>query len=204
MSRIPSVTLEVPAVPTAAEFYAAAFGVGPQLRLRQGAAPSTGFRGFTLSAVVAQRSAVDELFAAALAAGATALKPAKRQFWGGYSGVLRAPDGTIWKVATDARTDDGRAAHAISGIVLLLGVADIVKSKDYYVQRGFAVAKSYGRKYVEFESDGDAVKLGLYRRGGLAKDAGVPADGSGAHRLAIGNDVADFVDLDGFAWELDG
>jgi catechol 2,3-dioxygenase-like lactoylglutathione lyase family enzyme len=48
MASIESVTLEV-ADPTAAHrFYTAAFGFGPQVRLRASEAPTTGFRGFTL------------------------------------------------------------------------------------------------------------------------------------------------------------
>ena len=53
MVAIESVTLEVPD-PTAAEaFYKAAFGLGDTVRVRAGEDPTTGFRGFTLSLVVA-------------------------------------------------------------------------------------------------------------------------------------------------------
>jgi hypothetical protein len=34
-----------------------------------------------------------------------------------------------------------------------------------------------------------------------AKDAGVPPEGSGSHRLVIGGDVGSFTDQDGFEWE---
>jgi hypothetical protein len=34
-----------------------------------------------------------------------------------------------------------------------------------------------------------------------AKDVGVPADGTGSHRLTIGGDAGAFTDPDGFAWE---
>ncbi|MEV0269394.1 hypothetical protein AB0H43_11490 [Hamadaea sp. NPDC050747] len=34
-----------------------------------------------------------------------------------------------------------------------------------------------------------------------AKDAGLPADGSGSHRLAVGSAAGPFTDLDGFTWE---
>jgi len=96
MSSIESVILEV-ADPTAADhFYTAAFGLGPQLRLRASEAPTTGFRGFTLSLTVSQPATVSGLIGAALDAGATSLKPAAKSFWG-YGGVVRAPDGTIWK-----------------------------------------------------------------------------------------------------------
>ncbi|WP_272475367.1 hypothetical protein [Baekduia alba] len=200
MSAIASVTLEVPD-PTAADaFYAAAFGLGARVGLRGSVAPTTGFRGFTLSLVVSQPSTVDLLVGAALDGGATALKPPKKGFWG-YGGVVRAPDGTIWKVATSSKKDSGPATREIDAIVLLLGVADVKASKRFYADRGLAVAKSFGSKYVEFEAPASSVKLALYGRGALAKDAGVPPDGSGARRIAIVGDAEPFTDPDGFAWE---
>jgi hypothetical protein len=201
MESIRSVTLEVADLAAAEQFYAAAFGDLAQLRLRAGEAPTSGFRGFTLSLLVAQPASVDGLFETALAAGAEQLKPAKKQLWGGYSGVLRAPDGTIWKVATDARKDTGPASRAVDEVALILGVADMAAAKRLYVERGLAVARSFGSRYAEFEAPGGSIKLGLYKRKGLAKDAGVPADGSGSHRLVIGPDSGSFTDPDGFTWE---
>ena len=201
MNSIDSVTLEVADLAAAEEFYASAFGPDPRLRLRVGEAPTSGFRGFTLSLLVAQPASVDDLFGTAVAAGAEQLKPAKKQLWGGYSGVLRAPDGTIWKVATEAKKDTGPASRAIDGIALVLGVADIGAAKELYVERGLTVAKSFGGKYAEFEAPGQSIKLALYKRRGLAKDAGVPAEGSGSHRLVIGCDAGAFRDPDGFTWQ---
>jgi predicted lactoylglutathione lyase len=200
MVSIESVTLDVPD-PTAADaFYVAAFGLGTQVRLRASEPPTTGFRGFTLSLVVSQPATVSGLIGAALDAGATPLKPAAKSLWG-YGGVVRAPDGTIWKVATSAKKDTGPATRQIDEIVLLLGVADMTASKRFYVDRGLAVARTFGRNYVEFATPSNAVKLALYRRRALAKDAGVPPDGTGSHRLAIGSDAGPFTDPDGFAWE---
>jgi catechol 2,3-dioxygenase-like lactoylglutathione lyase family enzyme len=200
---IASVTLEAPDPATAAAFYATAFGLNGHVDVRTAEAPATGFRGFTLSLVVSQPSTVDALIGAALDAGATALKPVRKSFWG-YGGVVQAPDGAIWKVATSTKKDKGPATREIDDIVLLLGVADVKASKRFYVDRGLSVAKSFGGKYVEFEAPASHVKLALYRRDALAKDAGVTADGHGSHRLAIvadGDAPAPFVDLDGFAWE---
>ncbi len=45
------------------------------------------------------RDNVDAAFAAALAAGATALKTPEAVFWGGYSGYYTDPDGHVWEVA---------------------------------------------------------------------------------------------------------
>jgi uncharacterized glyoxalase superfamily protein PhnB len=201
MASLESVTLEV-ADPIAAEaFYAAAFGLGTQVRLRASDASTTGFRGFTLSLLVSQPTTVNNLIAAALDAGGASLKPAGKQFWGGYSGVVRAPDGTIWKVATDAKKDTGAAPGGIDGLALLLGVADMTASKRFYTDHGLAVAKSFGSKYVEFAGAPGEVKLALYKRRALAKDAGVSAEGTGSHRLTICSDAGPFTDPDGFAWQ---
>ncbi|MFE2090443.1 glyoxalase [Streptomyces sp. NPDC059460] len=200
MTFIESITLEV-ADPTAADrFYATAFGLGTQLRLRASEAPTTGFRGFTLSLTVSQPSTVNSLVDAAIDAGATPLKPASKSLWG-YGGVVQAPDGTIWKVATSAKKDTGPATRESDEMVLLLGVADVTASKRFYVDRGLAVARSFGSKYVEFAAGSGPVKLALYKRRALAKDAGVPADGTGSHRLVLGGDAGAFTDPDGFAWE---
>ena len=85
--------------------------------------------------------------------------------------------------------------------MLLLGVADVKASKRFYVDRGLAVAKSFGSKYIEFDTPSTHVKLALYGRRALAKDAGVSPDGTGSHRIVIGSDAGPFTDPDGFAWE---
>ncbi|MDQ6805644.1 MAG: glyoxalase [Actinomycetota bacterium] len=203
MTSIESITLEVPDPTAANRFYTAAFGLDNQPALRASEAPTTGFRGFTLSLLVSQPATVGGLIGAALDAGATPLKPAKKGFWG-YGGVIQAPDGTIWKVATSSKKDTGPATRQIDEIVLLLGVADVVASKRFYVDRGLAVARSFARKYVEFATPSAPVKLALYGRRALAKDAGVPPDGTGSHRIVIGSDAGSFTDSDGFAWQPAG
>ncbi|GJF32121.1 glyoxalase [Kitasatospora sp. NE20-6] len=200
MASIESVTLDV-ADPTAAQhFYTSAFGLDTQIRVRASEAPTTGFRGFTLALTVSRPADVDSLVDSAVEAGATPLKPATKSLWG-YGGVVQAPDGAIWKVATSAKKDTGPATRKIDEIVLLLGVADIAASKRFYVEQGLALAKSFGRMYVEFAAGPGPVKLALYRRRALAKDLGVSPDGTGSHRLAIGGTAGPFTDLDGFAWE---
>jgi hypothetical protein len=114
---------------------------------------------------------------------------------------VQAPDGTIWKVATSAKKDTGPATRQVDQIVLLLGAEDVAASKRFYVEHGLAVAKSFGRKYVEFAAPSSPIKLGLYGRRALAKDAGVAPDGTGSHRLVIGSEAGSFTDPDGFAWE---
>ncbi|MEV0095380.1 glyoxalase [Streptomyces sp. NPDC050738] len=200
MTSIASLTLDVADPKAAGRFYADAFGLDTQLDLRASEAPTSGFRAFTLSLTVSQPATVNAFVDAALAAGATSLKPVKKSLWG-FGGVVQAPDGTIWKVATSAKKDTGPDTRKIDDIVLLLGVADMAESKKFYVDRGFAVAKSFGRKYVEFATPSSPVKLGLYGRSALAKDAGVDPDGSGSHRIAIVSSAGPFTDPDGFAWE---
>ncbi|WP_210583606.1 glyoxalase [Streptomyces sp. GESEQ-35] len=200
MASIETVTLEV-ADPTAADrFYTNAFGLDTQIQLSASEAPTTGFRGFTLSLTVPQPATVNSLIDSALDAGATPLKPATKSLWG-YGGVVQAPDGTIWKVATSAKKDTGPVSRQIDQIVLLLGVADVAASKRFYVDQGLTVGKSFGRMYVEFEAGSSPVKLALYRRRALAKDAGVTPDGTGSHRITIGGDTGPFTDPDGFAWQ---
>jgi predicted lactoylglutathione lyase len=199
MASIEFVTLEV-ADPTAANrFYTTVFGLDTLVRLQALEAPTTGFRGFTMSLGVSQPAGVNALIGAALDAGATPLKPAAKSLWG-YGGVVQAPDGTIWTVASSAKKDTGPATRQIDEIVLQLGVADVAASKRFYVDRGLAVAKSYGRRYVEFDTPSSPVKLTLYERRALAKVAGVAPDGTGSHRLMIGSDAGPFTDPDGFVW----
>jgi hypothetical protein len=198
MTGIESITLDVPN-PAAAEAFYGAFGVGDRVRVRASEEPTSGFRGYTLSLVVSQPSNVDAWLDAAIGAGATVLKPAKKNLWG-YGGVVQAPDGAIWKSATSSKKDTGPGTQEFDDLVLLLGVADVKATKQFYLDRGLAVGKSFGSKYVEFDTPGSSIKLALYGRRALAKDAGVSPDGTGSHRIAISTDAEPFTDPDGFAW----
>jgi predicted lactoylglutathione lyase len=199
MIGIESVILQSPEPAAAAEFYAG-FGLGDRLQTSAGDAPSTGYRGFTLSLVVAQPNIVDALIDVAIGSGASTLKPTQKSFWG-YGGVVQAPDGAIWKVATSAKKNSGPATREIDDFVLLLGVTDVKATKQFYLGRGLSVAKGFGSKYVEFESAGSPVKLALYSRRAAAKDAGVSADGTGSHRIVVVGGSEPFTDPDGFAWQ---
>jgi uncharacterized glyoxalase superfamily protein PhnB len=198
MAKIEFVTVEVPDPAAAGRFHADAFGLGDHVRVRAAEEPTNGFRGFTLSLVVAQPADVDALMGNAVDAGATVLKPAKKSLWG-YGGSLQAPDGTIWTIAASSKKNTGPVTGEIDDFVLQLGVVDPAASERFYVDRGFEVAKSYGRRYVEFDTG--PVKLTLNKRGALAKAAGVSEAGTGSHRLVIGSDAGAFTDPDGFAWE---
>ncbi|MFF4031365.1 glyoxalase [Streptomyces sviceus] len=195
-----SVTLEV-ADPEAARRFYSAFGVDRYIDLRASEAHSTGFRGFTLGLTVSGPATVDGFFGAAVEAGATVLKPAAKSLWG-YGGVVQAPDGTIWKIATSAKKDTGPATREIDEVVLLIGVEDVKAARQFYADRGLTVAKSFGGKYAEFAPGRSSlVKLALYKRRALAKDLGVPADGIGSHRVVLHSTADAFTDPDGFAWE---
>lgn len=199
MASVEFVTLEVADTAAAERFYASALNTDKYLRLEASDAATSGFRGFTMSLIVSQPGNADAVIDAFLKAGATSLKPAKKSLWG-YGGVVQAPDGTVWTVASQSKKDSGPVSREIDETVLQLGVEDVAASKQFYVDHGFEVAKSYGRKYVEFATSPSPVKLSLYKRRGLAKVAGVDAEGSGSHRIKIGSDAGPFTDPDGFVW----
>ena len=192
VNPIEYVTIEADDPAAADVFYDKAFGLGGTVAVRASHAPTSGFRGFALSLVVSQPSTVDS--------GATTLKPVKKSFWG-YGGTVQAPDGTIWKIATSSKKDTGPATRQVDSVVLLLGVENVKASKQFYVDRGLTVAKSFGSKYVEFDTAGSPVKLALYSRRAAAKDAGVEAAGTGSHRIVVSGRSESFTDPDGFVWE---
>jgi uncharacterized glyoxalase superfamily protein PhnB len=66
----------------------------------------TGFSGLVLNYVVRSEARVDEVMAEATKAGATILKPAEKQPWGGYGGSFADPDGYIWKIGYSAQGTD--------------------------------------------------------------------------------------------------
>lgn len=197
MTNIDHIILDVPDTTAAKAFYADAFGLDGQIEFRQSDEPSEGFRGFTISLIVGQPSTADSLYASALKAGATEIKPIAKSFWG-YGGVLQAPDGTLWKVVSESKKDTGPATRDIDDIVLLLGVDDVKTTKQFYADKGLPVGKSFGGRYVEFDTS--PIKLALITRKANAKDAGVPVDGSGSHRIAVASDAGAFTDPDGFIW----
>jgi uncharacterized protein len=75
---------------------------------RPGVALGTG--AVALAQNFATEAEVDAAYAAALAAGGTALKAPEKVFWGGYSGYWADPDGHVWEVAMNPfwpLADDG-------------------------------------------------------------------------------------------------
>jgi predicted lactoylglutathione lyase len=197
MATIDYLTVEV-AEPTAAEEFYTALGVRDRVGVRAADGTPNEPSSFALSLVVSQPADVDSLLGTALEAGAVSLKPAKRSLWG-YGGVVQAPDGTTWTVASSTKKNTGPATGRIDELVLQLGASDVAASKQFYVDRGFTVAKSYGRKYVELDTG--PVKLTLNNPRALAKVTGITADGTTSHRLRIGSGAGPFTDPDGFTWE---
>ena len=66
----------------------------------------SGFSGLVLTYVVRSEARVDEIMAQAGEAGATILKPAATQEWGGYGGSFADPDGYIWSIGYSAQGKD--------------------------------------------------------------------------------------------------
>ncbi|MCF7982614.1 MAG: VOC family protein [Pseudomonadales bacterium] len=59
----------------------------------------SGFSGIAIAHNVDSESAVDEVLAQAVSAGAKLVKAGQKVFWGGYSGYFADPDGYLWEVA---------------------------------------------------------------------------------------------------------
>lgn len=197
MTNIELITVEASDVPAANRFYRAV-GLADRVRVELAAPAGTGFRGFTLSLVVAQPADVEAIMDAAARAGADTVKPAAKSLWG-YGGTLRAPDGTIVTIASSSKKDTGPASANIEQVVLQLGVHDVAASRRFYEDHGFVVSKSYGRRYVEFETG--RVTLTLNPRRALAKVVGVSLDDPASHGISILTDAAPFSDPDGFVWD---
>jgi uncharacterized protein len=60
-----------------------------------------GFGGVALAHNVRSREEVDEIVAAAEAAGATITKAPEETFYGGYAAYFTDPDGHVWEVANN-------------------------------------------------------------------------------------------------------
>ncbi|WP_400994794.1 glyoxalase [Agromyces sp. GXQ0307] len=198
LTRIDSITLGAADPDAAARFHREAFDLDDRVRTAGTDAATDGFRGFTISLVAPQPGNVTALFDAAVAAGADILKPLAKSLWG-FGGVVQAPDGAIWNLATSTKKDSAPVSRSFDHLVLLLGAEDVAAGKRLYVERGLAVGKSFG-SYVDFEIPGSPIGLGLYKRRALAKSAGVSPEGTGSHRIRIAGDGGSFTDPDGFEW----
>jgi uncharacterized protein len=62
----------------------------------------SGFSGVVFQHVVRSEDRVDEILDEARQAGATILRPAAKEEWGGYGGTFADPDGYVWNVGYSA------------------------------------------------------------------------------------------------------
>lgn len=72
--------------------------------------PPAGFDGIVLAQNVRSTGEVDQIVAAASAAGANVTRPPAETFYGGYAGVFTDPDGHAWEIAYNpgfALAEDG-------------------------------------------------------------------------------------------------
>ena len=67
--------------------------------LEASAATGDGFGGVALAHNVRHHDEVDEVLAAAAAAGAVVTRAPADTFYGGYAGCFTAPDGHVWEIA---------------------------------------------------------------------------------------------------------
>ncbi|CAM5576669.1 VOC family protein [Streptomyces violaceorubidus] len=203
MNSIDSVTLEVADTEAAARFYADAFGLdGSRVRVRASASPTSGFRGFTLSLVVAQPGNVDALFTAAVDAGAAVLKPAAKSLVGLRRG--RPGAGRHGLADRDLGEEGHRPGHprrrrdrAPPGRRGRQGHQAVLRGAGRLTPWARATAGSTSSS----ATGPGAVKLSLYKRRALAKVAGVSAEGTGSHRLVVSGGTRPFDDPDGFTWQ---
>ena len=100
------------------------------------------------------------------------LKPVAKSMWG-HGGVVQAPDGTIWKLATSAKKDTAPVSRKVDEMVLLIGADDVSASKKFYVAHGLTVGKSFG-SYADFKmgSSPDRVRPVQARRAGQGRRGG--------------------------------
>ena len=198
MTTITRLLIETEDPEAAERFYGEALGLGERLRARGTDAPSSGFRGATVSLVVPDPVVADAFMDAGTSAGATVVKPATRSLFG-YGGTLRAPDGALVTIASSAKKPTDARPGTIDELVVQLGVASVAGSREFYVSQGTEVAQSFGGKYASFATG--PITLALLKRPALAKAAGVDAAGTGSARLVLLGDLGELTDPDGFRWE---
>ncbi len=63
------------------------------------AIPAPAYRGASVAWNANSEAEADQIFAHAIACGATSIKIPEKVFWGGYSGYFADPDNHLWEVA---------------------------------------------------------------------------------------------------------
>jgi len=223
-----SFTVHCDSVADAADFYTNAFaasidphsdvtevdlhGVG-RLQLVEGATSQGSFPKFIVTYIVPQPTDVRTVMDMAARCGAQIVKPAKKALFSSFSGVLRSPDGVIWKIAAESGKDTAPAASEPrpTETTLILGVADPKASKSFYTSLGMQTDRDYGSKYIDFQPVSGSARFCLMQTAVLAKDVGLADDSVGTppitlnHRLTTSDEIgaqAPIADPDGFRWTL--
>ncbi len=167
-------------------------------------AGSSGFRGFTLSYIVEQAADVDDMLERLVSAGGAVAKRPRFAFWG-YSAHVTDPSGHLWKIASPKRRPllggkpNGNGARKLpeaQELALTIGVADMKRAKQFYKDGlGNPTKKDYS-KFVSFDGDEGTPDLAMYTWDALAKDADVPADGSGFRGYSMSHIVDSAEDVE--------
>ncbi|WP_422647160.1 VOC family protein [Actinoalloteichus caeruleus] len=216
------ITLGVPRVAEATDFYASAYPLATtggkpstslhlagsgridlrgveELAAEVDANPaSSGFRGLVLSAIVNQPSEVEALLDNATSRGATVVRPPRKRLFGEFAAAYRAPDGAVWKLAAVNKRNTAPAVAPASLVetAVYLGVGSPKASATFYAALGMRVDRDYGDKFVDFTVTAGAFRLGLLPRGALAGDVGVDGRGDGFSATVLTHTAASRVELD--------
>jgi uncharacterized protein len=78
--------------------------------------------------------------------------------------------------------------------IITLGVADLVRSREFYERLGWRRSMSNAEGIVFFQAGGMA--LALFPRNELAKDANIPADGQGFSGITVAHNARSRQEVD--------
>jgi catechol 2,3-dioxygenase-like lactoylglutathione lyase family enzyme len=168
-----------------------------------GASPDgTGFRGFTLSYIVEEAAIVDKVLNRVTEAGGQIAKPPRNALWG-YSAYVSDPSGHLWKIASSKRRPllgrkkpEDAGNIAAKEIALTLGVSEMKRAKQFYIEGlGRSTKKDYA-KFVAFAGPDETSDLAMYIWDALADDAGVPPAGSGFRGFSMTHLAGSAADVD--------
>ncbi|WP_435298942.1 VOC family protein [Timonella sp. A28] len=109
----------------------------------------------------------------------------------------------MWKIVAASKKN---GSHPVEGSFAPLeigfyaggGVAQPSSGKSFYENLGMIPDHDYGNKFVDFTVQSGSLRLGLLPVQGLARDAGVLADGSGFSGVVLLHNAASKEDLDAF------
>ncbi|MGQ5227744.1 hypothetical protein [Streptomyces sp. yara] len=97
----------------------------------------------------------------AAAHGATVLKPARKEFFGEFTAVHRAPDGAVWKLAAASKKDKRLVPGPPrpTGTAVYLGVARPKASRAFHETPGMSVDRDYGDEFIDFTAADGVCRL---------------------------------------------